>query len=297
MCQNEINSDKYYELFRDIKKNISDFLKKTELEPSMKDITDILEKALKSLLEDNHNELSIDLTLRMIYTYIDDTLFSDNMPITIEKINTLHKELERTDVESGYSMYDKHAKISALKALIELCHIGYSKANMLHLYNLLTRYLRWQPTTPLEDNEDDWTRIYSTKDYDTYFHKKCRGIYKDISKDGKNVKYIDIERVYGLEEGSIIAYHSGFLDDIVNEYFPIKFPYLPREVIYRVNTETYLIDEKNSNFNIKAILSIEPSNSDTIVPVNRYFIEHDENIIEIKIDEYIKLKEKVIKPY
>lgn len=82
-----------------------------------------------------------------------------------------------------------------------------------------------------------------------------------------------------------ISYHSGLIDRVMEEKFPITMPYFPESKPFRVYCEEFLTDRKNGDFDTVGILyAIKPDGER--VEINRYFREGEKDFIEIASCEY-----------
>jgi major membrane immunogen (membrane-anchored lipoprotein) len=89
------------------------------------------------------------------------------------------------------------------------------------------------------------------------------------------VRYSDVERYYCIDVDSPeIPYGGGGASDILDDLFPITFPYNPPSGKYKITTKEYLTDRANGDFDTKVFLQIIAPDGQ-IVEVNRYFGEVD----------------------
>ena len=115
-------------------------------------------------------------------------------------------------------------------------------------------------------------------------------LFKYIYDDG-TVKYKDINRFVCMYEGEPgITWHSGLIDKILDEKFPITMPYMPSDRPFMVYCSEALTDPKNGDFDTVAIWYVKKPNGDR-EEINRFFKEGEEDWIEINEAEYQKRKE------
>ena len=151
------------------------------------------------------------------------------------------------------------------------------------------------PLTPIEDNDDEWTECFGINEnpaVQVFQHKRRGSFWKDVFPDG-TIKYKDNERARGIDIYSNIPYCSWVTSEIVNELYPITFPYIPPEKPYQVFTEDFLFDKSKGDVDTKYIHYIITPEGERI-EVNRVFNEDDRGKMrEISIEEFNKLKENV----
>lgn len=139
--------------------------------------------------------------------------------------------------------------------------------------NIVDRILLNKPLTPIFGTDDEWGEAdHSKKDGTiTYQNKRYSALFKHVHTDG-SVSYNDVDRVNCYDVGDPIPYHCGDGDRIVNELYPITFPYVPMQNGYKVYCETFLYDKKNGDFDTHCIKYIVIPNGKK-VKVNRYYGE------------------------
>lgn len=294
LYEKEIKKIEEEPFFLDTKSKVSEYQEVNKNKPMIDILCKNLLNAFKCLMLGGHSGFSIRLTMIRLKNMLSEI----ETPITIqsiEKLNELEDDIKKCKYDEN-SDCEMVAMIDgdAIRALRELCYIGYTKKNLYHAFNLLDMLVKGYHLLPLEDNDDCWVFSYNRPEYTCYHHKKCTGVFKDVYNDGRPPRYNDVNRVNGQDIDSKSWYHSGFLDDIVNEHFPIKFPYLAGEVTYLVTTETLLIDRKNGDFDTRAIFEIIPSDNSEPVKIYRYFTERDGETVEIDVETYNELKKKAI---
>ncbi len=88
---------------------------------------------------------------------------------------------------------------------------------------------------------------------------------------------------------------SGFISKYVRPFFPITFPYVPNDKRVIVQCETFLVDEKNGDFDTRRIIKAGREGEESII-INKYFKELPEvGFIEIDESEYNERLAKKIK--
>lgn len=190
------------------------------------------------------------------------------------------------DFDYGCSCYQ-----SALKAYKSLMEDDHSGASFAITRNILERLLNERPLTPIEDNEDVWNEIkgFSDKSDETVYQcNRLSSLFKTVNKNG-SVSYGDNSRCIRIDEKGY-GYSSGFVSRIVDEMFPITFPYYPEKDRYKVYTKSFIakgFEGDNGDYNTEAILYCITPNGKRI-EINRYYGEKDDNMIEITKEEYEK---------
>ncbi len=183
----------------------------------------------------------------------------------------------------GCACYD-----SALKAFESLCEDEHSGMSIGITKNILNRLIEGKCLTPIEDTEDIWNECWSKDGYTEYQCQRMSSFFKRIYDDG-TVKYHDINRFAGTYENCSYSYHSGHLDKVMEEMYPITMPYMPENKAYLIYTEDFLAYPENGDFDTVGYLyCITPKGER--VEINRYFKEDPNSetaMIEIDHEEYL----------
>jgi hypothetical protein len=117
-------------------------------------------------------------------------------------------------------------------------------------------------------------------------------LFKKVKEDG-TVEYNDVNRYHGVNiENPNVSYHSGLIDSVMGELYPITMPYMPSDRAYKVYTEDFLTDPKNGDYDTVGILYVITPSMEK-VEINRYFKEAPNGFAEIDESEYVKRKMKV----
>lgn len=180
-------------------------------------------------------------------------------------------EREKRNTKDGEWDYGRACYESALKAFKSLCGDGHSGMSIGITKSILNRLIDGRPLTPIEDTDDVWN-LYTYGDDDKKKVYQCRrmsSLFKDVYPDG-TVKYHDIDRVrcYGKTNPNIL-YHSGLVDRLIHEMWPIAMPYCPDGTI-EVACEDFLTDRRNGDFDTVGIhYAVKPDGER--VGINRYF--------------------------
>ena len=197
--------------------------------------------------------------------------------IACKRENPYRKEGE---FDYGCACYE-----SALKAFNCLMEDGHSGMSIRFTKNILNRLIDGKCLTPIEDTDDIWKYSFDRDNgVKTYQCKRMSSFFKDVYPDGK-VKYNDIDRVIKVDITVDTTWHSGFIDSIVNELYPITMPYIPSNNPYKVYCEDFLTDPKNGDYDTVGVFyGIDPFGDR--FEINRYFKDGDRDMIEIDKEEY-----------
>lgn len=210
---------------------------------------------------------------------------------------------ENPDRKEGEWDYGCHCYESALKAFKSLLEDEHSGLSISITKNILNRLIDVKPLTPIEDTDDIWTLELIDKHYtSTYQCKRMSSLFKYVYSNG-NLKYHDIDRVIGVNiHEPKYAYHNNFINNIIDEMYPITMPYMPYDEPFRVYTEEFLVDKKHGDFDTRVILYLTRPDGER-VEINRYFREPESDIeennayygwIEISKEEYEERKSRRI---
>lgn len=198
---------------------------------------------------------------------------------------------ERDNTPDGEWDYGCACYESALKAYKSLMEDGHSGFSIGLTKQILNRLIDGKPLTPIEDTEDVWNDIIDRNDEEGYICFQCRrmsSLFKYVYADG-TVKYKDVDRYYCVDiNNTEVTYHSGLVQRIIDEIFPINMPYFSEKPI-KVYSEDFLTDRKNGDFDTVGIFyAIKPDGEK--VEINRFFKESEDDWKEIDEAEYIKRK-------
>lgn len=185
---------------------------------------------------------------------------------------------ENPDRKEGEWDYGCACYESALKAFDSLMEDGHSGFSIDLTNHILNRLIDGKPLTPIEDVPEVWMDVGSRYgDSTRYQCLRMSSLFKNINPDG-TVTYSDVNRfvkVININNQNTI-WHSGLVDRIAGELFPITMPYMPTDKPYKVYCQDILTDPKNGDFDTVAIFYIDTPEGER-VQVNRYFKEESEN--------------------
>ncbi len=195
------------------------------------------------------------------------------------------------DWDYGCACYE-----SALKAFRSLTKDGHSGFSIGLTQNILNRLIDGRPLTPIADTPDVWNDISDRSGLNgeevNYQCKRMSALFKYVYADG-TVKYKDIDSHYCIDISNKSTYHSGIVQKVMDEMFPITMPYWPSKPI-KVYCQDLLTDRKNGDFDTVGVFYAIKSDGERI-EINRFFKEGSEDWIEIDAAEYEKRKELELK--
>ncbi len=201
-------------------------------------------------------------------------------------------DFDSDDFDYGCSCYK-----SALKAYKSLMRDGHSGTSFSFARNILERLMRHEPLTPIMDDDfEGGNLIYEDEDLQEMGLKseiqcpRMSSLFRKETIDGK-VTYCDVNRAYSVNIERPSDTFSSSADNIVDELFPIKMPYLPEKEKYKVYVQTFLTDRKNGDFDTRGIIYLITPDGKRI-DINRYYTEKNGEMVEISKDEYNELLEK-----
>lgn len=136
---------------------------------------------------------------------------------------------------------------SALKAFNSLCSDGHSGMSIGFTKSILNRLIDGKPLTPIEDTSEVWSDISDRSGHlgevENYQCKRMSSLFKYVYADG-TVKYRDVGSHYCVNiNNPYCTYHSGLVQRIIDEMFPITLPYMPGKQ-FRVYCDDFLTDRK-----------------------------------------------------
>lgn len=203
---------------------------------------------------------------------------------------------EKPDRKDGEWDYGCACYESALKAFCSLCEDGHSGFSIGLTKAILNRLINNKPLLPIEDTDEVWSDISDMSGLKVEEHnyqcKRMSSLFKYVYADG-TVKYRDVDRYHGVNINYPDAqYHSGLIDTVMDELYPITMPYMPADRAFKIYTEDFLVDPAKGDYDTVGILYVITPSMDKIA-INRYFKEAPNGFAEIDESEYVKRKMKV----
>lgn len=230
--------------------------------------------------------------LIFMYLYTKLKWAKNEVDLAIEREKKLCNE---NDPGSDEWIYTALCYESALRALESLYGDGHSGFSINMTKTILNALIDDKLLTPIEDTDDIWLKGWSghdvNGDYTAYQCNRYFSLFKYVYESGK-VYYTDNNRAVGVDidkDGNEHFFNSGHYNRIVNDIFPITFPYMPDTKPFKVYSIDFLYDRrhKNQDFDTTAYLYIETPQG-LKVAVDRYFKQESNLIKEITREEYEK---------
>lgn len=214
------------------------------------------------------------------------------MELWAENEISLACKYEKPDRKDGEWDYGCACYESALKAFKCLCEDGHSGMSIGFTKAILNRLINNKPPRPIEDKADEWNEVsFNKKDGSKIYQcKRMSSLFKNVAADG-TISYNDVSRYHGTYVNDPnVSYHSGLIDKVMDEKFPVVMPYIPNNKPFKVYTEDFLTDTKNGDFDTIGLLyTITPLGRR--IELGRYFKEAEEGFDEIDKAEYDQRKE------
>lgn len=201
--------------------------------------------------------------------------------------NNADKESEILDnyVESCYK-----SALKAFKSLVEDEHSGMSIEITM---SILNRLIEIKPLTPITEDDADWEKFMEEEDYISYQSMRMSSLFKYEYKNGKT-KYIDVNRVSHYDVSNKDCLMSmGFIKEIIDEKYPITFPYSAERYIVETESFSTNADDESEAYDTMAIHSVKLPDG-TIEPLGIYYHQKDEDsdLEEITKEMFEELKSK-----
>lgn len=170
------------------------------------------------------------------------------------------------DEDYGIMCYDAVEQL--LNVFEEQGHSGYSAMVVKEIFS---RLVDGKPLTPIKDEEDQWIEVSNaTGVYKKYYqHKRMSSLFKRIKADD-TVSYFDTDRIRAYN-GDNIPFFNGLVDNVVDEYFPIKFPYVGEKIKVRINDT----DISANHSEIRHIIDATRNDLEHVF-IDRYFMATDD---------------------
>lgn len=179
---------------------------------------------------------------------------------------------------------------NALDAFKVICDAGHSGFSYGLTKNILIKLLNDVPLSPILENDDSWVDVADFHGPDskerTFQNARRSSLFKNIDENGV-VSYSDVDRVVAIDAKGH-GWHNGMISKIVNEMFPIAFPYMPACEPYKVYMEEYLdksYEGDGGDYNAIEIKYVKTPEGDK-VDINRYFVEGENDMIEVSEEEF-----------
>ena len=196
---------------------------------------------------------------------------------------------EEYDILDDYVKGCYESALAAYKTLIDADHSGMSWSITA---SILKRLMDNLPLTPIEDVEDSWNLVREGRDDGTrtYQCKRRSSLFKTVTVDEESkeisVTYSDVDRVvcYDIECGTTC--HSGLADRIVDEMYPITFPYMPSNTPYKVQMRSFPHDSAELGvFDTEGLYYLTTPEGEKVM-LNQFYKETEQGMSLISKEEY-----------
>ena len=127
---------------------------------------------------------------------------------------------------------------NALDAFKVICDAGHSGFSYGLTKNILIKLLNDVPLSPILEDDDSWALVAGFSDKEgekCYQNVRRSSLFKNIDENGV-VSYSDVDRIVAIDAKGH-GWHNGMISKIVDEMFPITFPYTPACEPYKVYME------------------------------------------------------------
>lgn len=183
--------------------------------------------------------------------------------------------------------YGKGILDSAMKAFLSLCGDGHSGMSIGITKTILDRLLLCKPLSPLTGEDSEWgAECCMSNEHKTFQNKRCSAVFKDIYPDG-TIEYSDIDRFVCEDINNGSCFTSGNTNKRISHLFPsITMPYMPANKPIRLFVEDFLVDQKNGDFDHRAIfyaLNIDGSR----IEIDLYQAEINGSFVDITKEMYL----------
>lgn len=230
--------------------------------------------------------------------------------MTVEEL----KEIARHEVELALeeNRVDHNEKLDQVykEALRIFCDFmdGVAEAQVPEaaVYSVFSQLMDQNPLTPIEDKKDEWDLVEGfdpalgneeLPEYSLYQNRRRRSLYKKVmyGKEGPEITFSDVDRAISVDINTNALRNGGMGLAVLDEMFPITFPYEPIGRIKIYDERIKYNKESTEDYDTLAILYFRFSDGRT-VKVYRFFKKKDGGEFEeITKQEYLSRREKVCK--
>lgn len=182
---------------------------------------------------------------------------------------------------------------SALKAFNSLMEDGHSGLSMSLTKGILNRLLSEKPLTPIENTNDIWKFSAEYDDKIAYQCIRMSSLFKYRYFDG-NVSYMDNDRFYAvLVDDPECYFSSNMVDEVMLEFYPIKFPFIPYNNPIKVFCDMFsTFNTQSRKFDTFGFLYCIDPESGLKREINKFFKFENGKRIEIGYYEFVCRKNK-----
>lgn len=139
------------------------------------------------------------------------------------------KEVAKSGDKMDYD-YSKLCCDSAVKAYKSLLKDGHSGCSIAITKSILNNLIDGTPLTPITGEDDEWDPAPGTKTKNNskitmYQNLRKLSLFKEVNNDTNKTTYSDVDRVVCYYYNMHGGWGSGYWTRIVDQLFPITFPY------------------------------------------------------------------------
>lgn len=195
---------------------------------------------------------------------------------------------ERNNADGNEWNYSAACYESAYRAFESLIGDNHSGMSIEITKGILNKLIDGKPLTPIEDTPDIWERIsYHRPQHNiTYQCTRMSSLFKEIRADG-TATFDDVNRVMcTYKDNPSVRYYSHFVSNIINQKYPIIFPYTPESKPYVCGCTELLYDKQNGDYDTLAIWYVDKPDG-TRDPIRLFFKEGEDGFVRITYGEYI----------
>lgn len=176
---------------------------------------------------------------------------------------------------------------SALRAFKSLLKDGHSGMSWAFTTSVLNRMMQHKVLTPLQGTDDEWCecKIKNMDGVQDFQNVRQSSLFKHVDPDG-SVRYSDIDRVVCVDQDDPRdVHHFGLSSKVVDEFFPLTFPYMPTDEPYKVIDKIFSSDGKPGEFDTVGVIKVvTPEGEEKLV--GRYYKEDGDTFVEITKAEF-----------
>lgn len=178
---------------------------------------------------------------------------------------------------------------SALKAYKSLLKDGHSGMSWAFTAHVLNRMMQHKVLTPLRGTDDEWHESGIKESNGTQMFQNVRqsSLFKHVNPDG-TVFYNDVDRATCVDQDDPRdIHHFNLSSKVVDELFPLTFPYMPTSKPYKVIDKIFSSEGKPGEFDTVGVIKvITPEGEEKLV--GRYYKEDGDTFVEISKEEFDK---------
>lgn len=230
--------------------------------------------------------------------------------MTVEEVKEIAKREVELAIEENRVDHNKKLDRVYKEALKLFCDFmdGVAEAQVPEaaVYSVFSQLMDQNPLTPIEDKKDDWILVegfdpaLGSEEYPTYSlyrNKRKPSLYKKVmyGKEGPEITFSDTNRAISVDVDTKSFRLSGMGLAVLDEMFPITFPYEPIGKIKIYEEKIKYHEESMGDYDTLGILYFRFIDG-RMVKVDRFFKKKDGGEFkEVTKQEYLSRKEKACK--